>query len=79
MLIVQYLQADLQEEEHPLHQEQTDGDNQKTYCLAPFERTEEEVRSLAIDVKSHKRSIACGAHQLSAGEERLDAVANGIA
>ena len=36
--------------------EQIDDDNQKTYCSTSVEMTEEEVMSLAVDIKSHKSS-----------------------
>jgi len=62
-----------------LKQEQIDDDNKKTYCLDSIDRVEDEGKSLAVDIKSHKSDISDFAEQLSATRERLDAVSKSIA
>jgi hypothetical protein len=62
-----------------LKQEQTDDENKKTYCLDSIDRAEDEGKSLAIDIKSHKSGIADFSEQLDATGERLDAVSKSIA
>ena len=51
---MQCLHADLKDEEYPLHQEQTDDDDKKTFCLTSIDWTEKEIKSFAIDIKSHE-------------------------
>ena len=43
-------------------QKQIDGDDKKTYCLTSVDRTEGEVNSLAIDIKSHE-SMSAAQHR----------------
>ena len=47
-----------------LQKEQTDDDNMKTYRLISIDRAEDEGKSLAIDMKSHKSAIADYTEQL---------------
>ena len=47
-----------------IKQEQTDDENKKTYCLDSIDRAEDEGKSLAIDIKSHKSGIADFSEQL---------------
>ena len=62
-----------------LQQEQVDDDNKKTYCLDSIDRVEDEGKSLAVDIESHKSDISDFAEQLSGIRERLDAVSKSIA
>jgi len=62
-----------------LKQEQIDDDNKKTYCVDSIDRLEDEGKSLAVDIKSHKSAISDFTEQLSGTEERLDAVTKSVA
>merc|ERR1712064_73905 len=62
-----------------LKQEQIDDDNKKTYCVDSIDRLEDEGKSLAVDIKSHKSAISDFTEQLSGTEERLDTVTKSVA
>ena len=59
--------------------EQLVDDSKKTYCLVSIDRLEDEAKSLATDIKDHKRVSSNLTEPLRGTEERLDNVAKSVA